>query len=236
MHQAAEYQNRRADDKDCESSRREKNLAQEPADITPANKKNHVWTGKDLDQFEKDWSMKPVSVSGIFDHSREIQVEKMNYRGERGVQIITPFYTHLDADGKEQAILVNRGWVPYDYKDAKYHFNNSTSGTIQGVLYRGDSKTKYSVPNTPQAEKYHMVTPYDLACVMQIPNFEESTQFMLHMVDMDAERRQVLPSCPDKGDLTTWRLSQERHRAYSTMWTGLAYAGVLANTALWLYL
>ena len=61
MHQAAEYQNRRADDKDYETERRQKNLKNEPEDITPLNKRNHIWTGKDLDQFEKEWSMKPVS-------------------------------------------------------------------------------------------------------------------------------------------------------------------------------
>ena len=60
--------------------------------------------------------MKPVQVRGIFDHTREIQVEKMR-GGEKGVDVVTPFYTHLDAAGKEQAILVNRGWIPYDLKD-----------------------------------------------------------------------------------------------------------------------
>ena len=91
-------------------------LSQAPTDITPANKANHVWTGTNIDKFENDWSMKPVSIKGIFDHTREVQVEK-EQNGEKGVAIVTPFYTHLDADGKEQAILVNRGWVPEDLKD-----------------------------------------------------------------------------------------------------------------------
>ena len=42
--------------------------------------------------------MKPVSVKGIFDHSREVQVEKMR-NGEKGVDIVTPFYTHLNGSG-----------------------------------------------------------------------------------------------------------------------------------------
>ena len=45
--------------------------------------------------------MKPVTISGIFDHEKEIQVEKLNFRGEKGVQVLVPFYTHLDANGKE---------------------------------------------------------------------------------------------------------------------------------------
>lgn len=170
MHQAAEYQNRRADDKDYETERRQKNLKNEPEDITPLNKRNHIWTGKDLDQFEKEWSMKPVAISGVFDHSREIQVAKTNFRGEKGVQVITPFYTHLDASGKEQAIIVNRGWLPEDFRYAKYHYSTAVAGKITGVLYRGDAKTKYWQPNCPQLEKYHNVTAHDCSLVMQLPN------------------------------------------------------------------
>ena len=40
--------------------------------------------------------MKPVKVTGVFDNSKEIQVIK-NQAGEKGVQIITPLYTHLNS-------------------------------------------------------------------------------------------------------------------------------------------
>lgn len=68
--------------------------------------------------------MKPVTVRGVFDHQREIQVRK-DYRGEKGLQIITPFYTHLNADGKACAILVNRGWVPHDLRNQRMHIKTS---------------------------------------------------------------------------------------------------------------
>ena len=57
---------------------------------------------------------------------------------------------------------------------------------------------------------------------------------MLQMIDKDPEKRQILPAIPHKHDLTEWQTSSERHRAYSTMWTGLAYLGILSNTVLWL--
>jgi cytochrome oxidase assembly protein ShyY1 len=43
------------------------------------------------------------------------------YRGEKGVQIVTPFYTHLDANGKPAGIMVNRGWVAHDLKNMRMH-------------------------------------------------------------------------------------------------------------------
>ena len=45
--------------------------------------------------------------------------------GEKGVQIITPLYTHLNAKGEECGILVNRGWVPDDFKNLRTHYVNS---------------------------------------------------------------------------------------------------------------
>ena len=89
--------------------------------------------------------MKPVSLTGYFDHNKEVKVEKY-LNGEKGVEIITPFYTHLNNKEVPQAILVNRGWMAEDLKDWRYdRLQDFTK--VQGVLYRGDNKTKYSKPN-----------------------------------------------------------------------------------------
>ena len=37
--------------------------------------------------------------------------------GEKGVDVVTPFYTHLSKSGQVQGVLVNRGWMPWDLKD-----------------------------------------------------------------------------------------------------------------------
>ena len=58
---------------------------------------------------------------------------------------------------------------------------------------------------------------------------------MLHMVDFDEDRRQVLPTVPTAGELTRFTISPERHAAYEMMWRTMAFGGVIANTALWLY-
>lgn len=71
--------------------------------------------------------MKQVSIKGMFDHTKEVQVEKM-YKGEVGMEVITPFYTHLNEKGEECGILVNRGWIPRDFIGAKMHYTSSASG------------------------------------------------------------------------------------------------------------
>ena len=65
--------------------------------------------------------MKLVTVKGYFDIEKEIQVEK-NKNGEKGVDVVTPFYTHLDKEGNPCAILINRGWIPWDLKGHRMHY------------------------------------------------------------------------------------------------------------------
>ena len=154
--------------------------------------------------------------------------------GEKGVEIITPFYTHMKS-GKEQAILVNRGWVPHDFRNHRMHFVNAGAGTITGVLYRGDNKTKYSEKNEPSVEIYKDVRPEDFALIDLLDNEEEASQFMLHMVDTNEERRQILPTIPTVSELNEFKISPQRHGAYEQFWNAATFLGVLSNTAIWLY-
>lgn len=210
-------------------------LEQQAVDITPKNQGQFPWSkAADLDNFENDFSFKKVKVRGIFDHTREIQVEKIR-NGEKGVDIVTPFYTHLNEKGEECGILVNRGWVPLDFKDMKMHYTGITSGEVVGVLYRGDAQTKYSIANEPTIERYHNVNPYDFSLITQMKNQDEAAKFMLLQIDTNPNARQILPTAPTQTDLTKWRIQPERHEAYAALWKYLTFTGIFANTALWLY-
>lgn len=66
-----------------------------PEDITPKNGGSLPWTGKDQVKFEQDYNMKPVTLKGYLDISKQVFVEKQK-DNERGVEVIAPFYTHLN--------------------------------------------------------------------------------------------------------------------------------------------
>lgn len=209
--------------------------AAQPVDITPQNNGKFAWSkAQNVDQFENEYSLKKVKVRGIFDHNREIQVEKM-HNGEKGVEIITPLLTHLNEKGEECGILVNRGWVPLDFKDMKMHYTGKTSGEVIGLLYRGDAKTKYSLPNEPIIQRYHRVDPYDFALISQMKNLDEASQFLLLQIDNNPDARQILPTAPTADNLVDWKIKPERHEAYASLWRYVTFAGIFANTALWLY-
>ena len=144
--------------------------------------------------------MKPVKVKGIFDHQKEMRVKKLK-NGEKGAQVITPFYTHLDGKGEAAAILVNRGWLAQDLLETRQHYMTKDQGSIEGVLYRGDKMTKYTGRNSPNVNMFKVVKPSDLALVAQLPNEDQAGKVMLHMVDFDPEVRQILPDIPTPEDL-----------------------------------
>ena len=71
-------------------------------------------------EFEKSWLYKPVSLKGIFDHDNENLIQR-TVGGERGYEVLTPFYTGVDKQGELQGIIVNRGRIPFDYRNSKMH-------------------------------------------------------------------------------------------------------------------
>lgn len=90
--------------------------------------------------------MKVVEVEGIFDFNLEKQIIKYN-KGEKGVETFVPFFTHLDENGNRCGIIVNRGWVPEDFKTYKRHFKSKRQGKITGILYKGDHDQIDDIPN-----------------------------------------------------------------------------------------
>jgi cytochrome oxidase assembly protein ShyY1 len=144
--------------------------------------------------------MKPVQLKGFLDHSKETFVEKQK-NGERGVEVVTPFYTHLNGNDEPCAILVNRGWLPWDLRSFRYDKSEASVSKVEGILYRGDPKTKYSKPNQPAYQEYHSIYPEQISVMCQLPNVEEASQFMLKSIDFDETARTVHPTVDSPSDL-----------------------------------
>ena len=54
------------------------------------------------------------------------------------------------------------------------HLNGITSGTVTGILYRGDAKTKYTKPNEPTIHRFTRVDPQDISLISKMNNLEEA--------------------------------------------------------------
>ena len=72
------------------------------------------------EEFESKWLYKPVKLQGLFDHDKEMQINR-TVKGDTGLEILTPLYTGVDKAGKLQGLMVNRGRIPFEYRDSKMH-------------------------------------------------------------------------------------------------------------------
>jgi surfeit locus 1 family protein len=83
---------------------------------------------------------RPVKVRGTYDFSQEFAIINQSYGNEWGVHLITP----LQILGSDQAILVDRGWIPHlDYQSGDWlKFAEAGIVEVQGVLRRPQIKAE----------------------------------------------------------------------------------------------
>jgi surfeit locus 1 family protein len=108
---------------------------QSQIDQPPLNLSSET-VGEDLYNME----YRPAKVSGTYDFSQEIAIINQSYGNELGVHLVTP----LLISGSDQAILVDRGWIPHqDYQSGDWSkFAEPGVVEIEGVLRRPQTKAE----------------------------------------------------------------------------------------------
>lgn len=91
---------------------------------------------------------RPVTVTGQYDFSQEVVIRNRARNSAPGVHVLTP----LKIEGSEQAVLVDRGWIPYTAAApevrAAYHTPRGTV-TVTGLLRLSQSRPSPLVPADP---------------------------------------------------------------------------------------
>jgi len=90
--------------------------------------------------------------------------------------------------------------MPWDLRDFRYD-RDTNSSLVKGVLYRGDAKTKYSLPNRPGDDEWVNVNPEEKAVLTRLNNEKEASQFMVQAVDFDPATPTAMPDVPSVADL-----------------------------------
>jgi len=76
---------------------------------------------------------RPVVVRGVYDFSQEIVLRNRAHEGAPGVHVITP----LRITGGPAAVLVDRGWIPYEASSpsARAAYQTPTGAVVvEGIL------------------------------------------------------------------------------------------------------
>lgn len=88
-----------------------------------------------------------VIVEGEYDHTQEIAIRNQHWQNQWGVHLVTP----LRIKGSDQAILVDRGWIPAeDYNTGDWSkFNERGEVEVLGVLRRSKEKADWGSRSDP---------------------------------------------------------------------------------------
>ena len=110
------------------NSRVEAQLAEPSLELTNQNSA--------LDLYNMEY--RDAIVSGEYDHERQVVLRNQDWQGRLGVHLITP----LIIDGSDQAVLVDRGWVPYEdfTSDNLEQYNESGVVEVTGAMRRSQTK------------------------------------------------------------------------------------------------
>ncbi|MEZ4633875.1 MAG: SURF1 family protein [Caldilineaceae bacterium] len=110
-----------------------------------------VVDGGPLPEEPADLVDRRATVSGTYDFAGQISIKNQSHMGQPGVHLVTPFHI----DGSDHAILINRGWVPYQQGTSALwgQFDEAAQATLSGYLQKSQKMPDGSttaVNETPQ--------------------------------------------------------------------------------------
>lgn len=155
---------------------------------------------------------RPIEVTGRFEHDRERHFFA-TYQGQSGYYVYTPLRL---ADGR--AIFVNRGFVPFDMKDAATRQEGQVTGavTVTGLARdRLDEKPSFAVPENDIAQNIFYWKDIDAMAQSTGLSPDEVVPFFIDADD-----------APNPGGLPVGGVTRisfpNDHLQYAVTWYGLA--------------
>lgn len=155
----------------------------------------------------RDAEYRRVQARGAFRHDRETLVDALTARGP-GAWVLTPLET---ADG---VILVNRGFVPPDRRDAAKRVDGQFPGeiVITGLLRLSEPGGRFLRPNEPASDRWFS---RDVVAIARVRGMTDVAPFFI-----DADAASSIQGGPT-GGLTVVQF-RNAHLFYAVNWFGLA--------------
>jgi len=153
-----------------------------------------------------------VAVAGEFDHAHEFYLWKRARNGRPGLNVLTPL---IAADG-QGAVLVNRGWIPFELRDPATRAAGQVQGrvTVEGIVRFADRDPGFVDGNRSEENVWFWVDPPAMAAAAGLGPLPDH-----YIVASDRE----VPGGWPVGQ--QWRVNlPNNHLQYAITWYALAVA------------
>ncbi|MBW3657506.1 MAG: SURF1 family protein, partial [Actinobacteria bacterium] len=183
----------------------------------------------DLDELEgpvdaEELEYRRVVTTGVYTSDEEVLQRSRAYRGQNGFHVLTPLVT---ADG--EAVLVRRGWVPYELDTPPVPEAAPPAGEVQvtGFLQRSDEQRDLGPTDPTEGE-------LDVVFRADVPRLDrqvapELFPMVLALDEQEPPQSGRLPvpaALPD--------LDEGNHLSYALQWFSFAAIAVIGYAAvLW---
>ena len=193
------------------NARAEVQLSESPLDLS----------GQNIDRNLYDMEYRTALVNGEYDHSRQVVLRNQDWQGRLGVHILTP----LLIAGQDQAILIDRGWVPYeDYTEHNLNqYDDPGTVEIEGIIRR--SQVKSAIGGRPDQVPGPGEAPLDVWNWINITDISGQIPYQLlpvYLVSVPGAGQQNLPYRIQ----TELDLSEGSHLGYAFQW--FIFAAIMA--------
>jgi len=113
-----------------------------------------------------------VTVSGTFVHEKEFHLVNRSLNGNPGVHVITPLIrADENIGGGSGVVLVSRGWVPFDKKEAAKRLQGQIKGavTIDGIVRLTKGRGRFTPDNEPKKNFWFFIDSPAMAAASGLP-------------------------------------------------------------------
>jgi surfeit locus 1 family protein len=168
-----------------------------------------------------------VIVEGTFDYEHEIVLLGRTRGGEPGVHLLAP----LRLAGGEQAVLVDRGWIPYEERDpaARAAYRGPEGATIRGRLQLGRARTSRFLPAAAPRKGGPRV---DAWSAVDLARMEAQMPYSLLPFYVEQLPEPGDPGLPWRGEEIV--LDEGPHLSYAIQWFAFSIILVAGYTAVML--
>ncbi len=126
-------------------------------------------SGSEIDLDPQVYLFRSATAGGVYDFEHEVLLKNQNYHGDRpGFHLLTP----LRIEGSDRALLVDRGWVPYEDVDPDnlQAYQEPGPQSITGQIEPAETRPSGAkLPSTFERQWYRVdiewlqkQTPYEL--------------------------------------------------------------------------